>query len=268
MKVVLKSDRFTKCVYAKSGHGFPIILLHGFAEDHHIWKYQVAALNTDYTVIVPDLPGSGLSPLPKEEMSMELLADFVLEIMQQEQLQKIILIGHSMGGYATLAFAEKYETNLAAFSLVHSSAYEDDDIKKENRRKSIKLIQNDGKEVFLKAMIPNLYSESSKKTKQDEMAEHLTNALQISSDSLQAYYMAMINRPSRISVLQKTPLPVQFVIGTEDNAVPFSQSLQQSAIPKMAKVDILRDIGHSGMVESPAQLNAMLNSFLKYVLKL
>jgi pimeloyl-ACP methyl ester carboxylesterase len=268
MPTELKSDRFAKCVYTKSGQGFPIILLHGFAEDHHIWKYQVAALKTNYTVIVPDLPGSGLSPLPKEEMSIELFADFVFDIIQQEQLEKIILIGHSMGGYATLAFAEKYEPHLAAFSLVHSSAYEDDDAKKINRQKTIKLIQHNGKEVFLNAMIPNLYSELSKKTLQSEMNEHLTNALKISADSLQAYYTAMIHRPSKISILENTSLPVQFIIGTDDNAVPFSQSLQQAAIAKIAKVDILRHVGHSGMVESPTLLNTMLNSFLKYALKL
>ncbi len=268
MQVELKSERFPKSVYTKTGEGFPLILVHGFAEDHHIWNYQVKALETDYMLIVPDLPGSGRSPLPEEKMSMELLADFIAEVMAQERLEKVILIGHSMGGYAALAFAEKYEGKLAGFSLVHSSAYDDDDVKKENRRKSIKLIQNDGKQVFLNAMIPNLYSEMSKLSKQRDMDEHLTNALKISSDALQAYYIAMIERPSRIHVLQNTRLPVQFVIGTDDNAVPFAQSIQQCSIPIISKVDILRGVGHSGMVESPPQLNAMLNSFCKYVLKL
>ncbi|GBL34828.1 hypothetical protein EMGBS15_04230 [Filimonas sp.] len=116
-------------------------------------------------------------------------------------------------------------------------------------------------------MIPNLYSEASQKTKQDEMADHLTHALEISSEALQAYYLAMIQRSSRIHVLQNTTIPVQFVIGTEDNAVPFLQSMAQCAHPAISKVDILRGIGHSGMVESPALLNSMLNSFCKYVLK-
>ncbi len=268
MQIELESRRFKHCVYRKSGSGFPIMFIHGFAEDSRIWKYQTAALEKEFMVITPDLPGSGSSQLPDEEMSMELLADFISEILEQEKIQKIILVGHSMGGYAALAFAEKYSSQLLAFSLVHSSGFEDDETKKENRRKSIRLIENEGKEIFLKAMIPNLYSEASKKTKQTEMAEHLTMAMSISSTALQAYYNAMIARPSRIPVLQHTNMPVQFVIGTEDNAVPYAQSMQQCHIPAISTVDILEGIGHNSLFESPDELNSMLNSFCKYVLNL
>jgi pimeloyl-ACP methyl ester carboxylesterase len=213
MQFKLLSDRFKGCSYLKEGNGPNIILLHGFAEDGRIWKNQISELAKEFTVSVPDLPGSGSSPLPQENMSMTLLADFVSELLIQEKIEKTILFGHSMGGYAALAFAEKYPNSLLGLSLVHSSAIEDDETKKENRLKSIKLIKNDGKEVFLKAMIPNLYSENSKLSKQHQIEEHLTMAMGISSIALQAYYYAMIERPSRIHILQHTKVPVQFVIG-------------------------------------------------------
>jgi len=266
MQVELISKRFQGSQYYKTGKGKPILLLHGFAEDSHIWEQQILSLEKEYCVIAPDLPGSGSSPMPQEEITMELLSDFVSEILIQEQIDQFILMGHSMGGYIALAFAEQHEDQLLAFSLVHSSAYEDNEEKKENRRKSIKLIANDGKEVFLSAMIPNLYSETSKNRLKNEMANHLTMAMGISSNALQAYYNAMILRPSRIHVLRNTKLPVQFVIGKEDKAIPFDQSLKQCYIPQISKVDILDEIGHSSMVESPDKLSSILNSFCKYVL--
>ncbi len=266
MKLELVSKRFSGSQYYKSGQGVPILLLHGFAEDSQIWKHQIQSLEKEYCVIAPDLPGSGLSPLPGGEMSIDLLADFVLEILDQEKIDKFILFGHSMGGYIALAFAEQHEDQLLAFSLVHSSAFEDNEEKKENRRKSIKLIANDGKEVFLSAMIPNLYSETSKNRLKNEMANHLTMAMGISSNALQAYYNAMILRPSRIHVLRNTKLPVQFVIGTEDKAIPLDQSLKQCYIPQISKVDILNEIGHSSMIECSDKLSSILNSFCKYVL--
>ena len=240
------------------------MLVHGFAEDSRIFQKQVKELKKEYTVIVPDLPGSGQSVLPEEEMSIELLADYIYEIFRQEKIEKTILIGHSMGGYAALAFAEKYEECLLALTLLHSSAFEDDEAKKENRRKSIKLIKNEGKEIFLKAMIPNLYSDHSKKTKQHEMDTHLTMAMEASSTSLQRYYEAMIKRPSRTDVLRKVKVPVQFIIGTDDQAVPLAQSLKQCSLPEISNVDILQQTGHSSMFESPAELNSILNSFCKY----
>ncbi len=266
MNIELHSDRFNQCFYRKYGNGFPVVLLHGFGENSNIFKYQIEFLKEDYTVIVPDLPGSGMSALPAEEMTMELLADFVHEILLQEKMQKVILLGHSMGGYATLAFAERYRDELLAFGLIHSSAYEDDSTKKENRRKSIKLIRNEGKEVFLKAMVPNLYSERSKREIPQELDFHLTMALEISSDSLVAYYNAMINRPDRTHILRDNNLPVLFVIGKEDNAIPYRDMLAQSIMTNISSIELFEDTGHTGMLEMPQKVNETLNNFCKYVL--
>lgn len=266
MNILLNSTRFKECYYFRTGTGFPVILLHGFGENGSIFKYQTEVLKEKYTVIVPDIPGSGVSALPAEKMSMELIADFIYEILLQEKAEKVILFGHSMGGYATLAFADKYADKLMAFGLVHSSAYEDDDAKKENRRKSIRLIQNQGKEVFLKAMIPNLYSEQSKSTLQQEMQNHLTMALEISSDSLIAYYNAMINRHDKTAVLKNNNLPVLFVIGKEDNAIPYNDMLTQSVMPAVSCIELMEETGHTGMIENPQKVNNALNNFCKYVL--
>ena len=62
----------------------------------------------------------------------------------------ILLIGHSMGGYITLAFAEKYPELLNSFGLFHSSAYADDEQKIEIRKKGIEFITNNGAEALFK----------------------------------------------------------------------------------------------------------------------
>ncbi len=267
MKFKLESTRFPNSYYQKSGNGYPIVFIHGFGEDGRIWKNQLVDLEKNYTCIIPDLPGSGQSELPSNEISIDTMADFIYEIIVQEQIPKTILLGHSMGGYITLAFAEKNAQLLDGFGLVHSSAYADDDIKKENRRKSIKLIENEGKEIFLKAMIPNLYSEVSKQAKKEELAFHLTMALECSSLSLVAYYNAMINRPDRTSVLRQANIPILFVLGTEDTAVPIQHGLTQSAIPSYSQVEVLEQIGHTSMLENPEKLNSILNSFCKCALE-
>ena len=267
MLTQLQSKRFENCCYVKVGKGFPIVLLHGFAEDHHIWQAQIDFLQQHFLLLVPDLPGSGMSALPAEEMSMELLADFVHEILLQEKIEQTILIGHSMGGYAAMAFMERHHTFLKGLVLFHSSAFEDDEERKKNRRKSIKLLQNNGKDVFLKAMIPNLYAASFKEKHPELLTQHLTMADAISSASLQAYYLAMINRPSRINLLQHTKMPIQFVIGVEDNAVPLAASLKQCHLPQIADVQILQGVGHTGMIEDKSRVNSILNSFCNYVVQ-
>jgi pimeloyl-ACP methyl ester carboxylesterase len=204
--------------------------------------------------------------LPDEEMSMELLANSLIAILDAENIAKCILVGHSMGGYVSLAFAEHFPDRLSGLSLVHSSAFEDDDEKKLARSKAINLIQHEGKEPFLKAMIPNLYADSFKMKHPGELAWHLTMAMEISSKTLENYYLAMIKRPTRTSILSNTKMPVQFVIGAEDKAVPAWSTLQQSYLPEISDVHVLEGIGHCSMIETPERLNTILNSFCKYTL--
>lgn len=267
MSILLKSGRFSQCYYKKAGTGFPVVLLHGFGESSDIFKYQLSFLQQFYTIILPDIPGSGESALPAETMSMELIADFVNEVIMQEKLSSVILLGHSMGGYAALAFAEKYRENIKAFGLLHSTALPDSEEKKENRRKSIKLIRNEGKDIFLKAMIPNLYSDRSKELIPGEISFHLTLARAITSDSLIAYCDAMMERKDKTDVIKNSEVPVLFVIGKEDNLLPYTEILTQSAMPVISALELFEDIGHTSMLECPQKVNDVLNNFCRGVLQ-
>lgn len=267
MKKEIEQGPFKRTKYYVSGEGFPVMLVHGFGEDHRIWQHVSSALEKHYRIIIPDLPGTGSSPLPKEEVSMELLAASLIAILDAEDIAQCILVGHSMGGYVSLALTEHFPERLSGLSLVHSSTYADDEEKKLARGKAIRLIQNEGKEPFLNAMIPNLYAESFATQQPETLKWHLTMAMELSSQSLEAYYQAMINRPARTSIISNTKIPVQFVIGTEDKAINPQSVLQQSYLPEKSDVHVLEGIGHSSMMESPERLNAILNSFCKYVLK-
>src|SRR5258708_17986310 len=153
--------RNKKIFYRAGGKGKPVILLHGFAEDGNIWNYQFKKLKENFFVIVPDLPGSDLSETLEGKILIEDYADVIKAIADRELLNEtqnqFTLIGHSMGGYITLAFAEKYPDLLNGFGLFHSTAYADDDAKKEIRRKGIEFIKNNGVDLFIKNTVANLF---------------------------------------------------------------------------------------------------------------
>lgn len=104
------------------------MLIHGFGEDAAIWNNQTEYLKDKFQLIIPDLPGSGKSEMT-DDMSMEGMAEVIHSIIRQEDIDACTVIGHSMGGYITLAFAEKYPDYLSAFGLFHSTAYADSDEK-------------------------------------------------------------------------------------------------------------------------------------------
>lgn len=264
-KIKLENTIFPDSYYFKQGQGPTVILIHGFAEDHTIWKRQVECLSLHYTCLVPALPGSGLSGLFTSSISIEDLAKFVFLIGQQEAVVKPILLGHSMGGYIAMAYAELYKDTLGGLGLIHSTAFADNDIKIENRLKSIKLIEGGGKELFLKTMIPNLYAEAARTKYVEEVNLHLTTALAMSSLSLIAYYNAMIARPDRSQLLTDMNVPILFAIGKQDNAVAYADVLKQSTMPTFSFVHLWEEVGHTGMIEASEKMNSILNKYCEYV---
>lgn len=262
------------CTYRSSvlsyeiyGKGQPVVLLHGFGEDSRIWDEQVSFLKGHCQLVVPDLPGSGksglLQPLSdKEPVTIETYADCIHVLLQSAAITQCIMLGHSMGGYITLAFAEKYPQTLKAYGLVHSTAFADTEEKKKARERGIELIENYGAHAFLKNTIPNLFSESYKRRSPERVTKLIEETIQFSKEALQQYYRAMILRPDRTYVLKSNRLPVLFVIGTEDIAAPVADVLQQVSLPEISYIYVLPDTGHMGMWESADQLNQLLLTFI------
>lgn len=239
----------------------PIVLLHGFGEDSHIWKHQVSHLENDYRLFIPDLPGTGQSVIGNKELSMESMAAVIKQMLDEEKIGQCIMLGHSMGGYVTLAFAELYPGYLKAFGLIHSTAYADSDEKKAARQKSISFIKEHSAAEFMKTTIPNLFSQRFNTEQKEQVDELVTQGNQFTAQALIAYYMAMINRPNRSHILQKTTEPVLFFIGSEDKAVSPADALAQTALPGVCMAKLIPGIAHMGMLEATAELNDTIREF-------
>ena len=252
--------------YRVLGEGIPVVLLHGFAEDHTIWNEQVSFLQQHCKLIIPDLPGSGKSELLEDEnVTIEDYATCIDALLQFENENKCILLGHSMGGYITIAFAEKHAEKLAAFGFVHSTAFADSDDKKNTRRKAISLIEEYGVYPFLKNTTPNLFSSSFKKEHGEKISELIEQGKKFSKEALIQYYNAMLNRPDRTYVLKESKIPVLFVIGTEDTAAPLDDLLKQVHLPSISFIHIIENAGHMSMWEKTEELNSHLLDFITSV---
>lgn len=242
-----------------------ILLVHGFGEDGSIWKHQVHYLKNDFQVIVPHLRGSGTTVLGSNPLSVEAMADDLKEMLDKENITKCIMLGHSMGGYVTLAFAEKYPETLEAFGLIHSSAYADSEEKKEARNKSIEIIKQKGPFELMKTVVPNLFSENFKETNKDVVEKLVEENKQFSAEAIIGYTLAMINRPDRTEVLKNAIVPVLFFIGEEDKAVNPKDAIKQSSLPAVCSVKIVPHIAHMGMLEATEILNESISEFVSAV---
>ncbi len=249
--------------YSVSGSGRPVILVHGFAEDSRIWDCQVDFLKQHCLVIVPDLPGSGLSAYSPGLQSFDDFADCLLALSQKEGINTCIMLGHSMGGYITLAFAEKHPGCLVAFGFVHSTAFADSEEKKQNRLKGIKMMDEYGGYAFIKSTTPNLFSVAYKQRFADKVNDLIENGINFKKEALQQYYRAMMGRPDRTIVLRNSKTPVLFIAGTEDVAAPLNDVLQQVHLPETCYIHILQNTGHMGMWEATDAVNKYVLQFIE-----
>ncbi|HET6253051.1 MAG TPA: alpha/beta hydrolase [Puia sp.] len=268
------SDTRYTLYYRDEGVGQPVLLLHGFAEDNTVWDNQVHALSTACRLILPDLPGSGRSSALSSPASVdgratiitiEGMATIIKGLLDRLNIDKVTMIGHSMGGYITLAFAALYPQRLTAFGLFHSTAYPDSEDKKAARRKAIDFIRTNGSAPFIRQSTPNLFSPVTREHQPQLIEAMIARYSGFIPDSLIAYYEAMIARPDRTDVLRQSTCPVLFIIGKDDSVIPVQQALEQSYLPSLSHLHLIPGTGHQAMLENPEMSNQLLRDFINFV---
>lgn len=249
--------------YRDTETGFPVMLVHGFPADGSLWDRQIPRLRESCRLIIPDLPGSGASPLTGP-ISIEEMAEALRGILDDAGITRCVMIGHSMGGYAALAFAEKYPERLGGLGLFHSTAFQDSPDKKEGRLRSMELMRRYGGPRFLRQMIPNLFTARFRQAHPEVLRHLVERAEKAPAEGLLQYYEAMRNRPDRSEVLRRSDVPVLFVIGQEDSAVPAADVLKQVSLPAVSQVHLWREVAHMGMLETPDRATEALAAFVSF----
>ena len=233
-----------------------LVLLHGHGMDDTLWDELVPLLGDQYRLIKPN--GSLLTNCT----TVEAYAEELHRLLSSSQITKMTLIGHSMGGYIALAFAEKYPEMLEGFGLFHSSALADDDAKKEQRTQMAQLLRTHGAEAFIRRTLPNLFGERFKEVSPEKVQKYIQRYSKIPAEALAVGVEAMRARPDRTEVLKNLPCPVLFIMGMDDQAVPFEKTMMQVDYPAKSYPFVLAEAGHLGMLERPDATARMLRWYM------
>lgn len=247
--------------YEISGNGEEnLILLHGFMENSQIWKFLELDLSSKFKIIKIDLPGHGKSENLGEIHSMEMMAKEVGEIISILNLNKIHLLGHSMGGYVSLAFAELFPEKLKSLTLFFSSFLADDDEKKEQRQKSFRVI-TDAYTHYVNAGIPNLFNPNEKDFLEGKINFAKEIALSTDTSGVLAAVKGMVERTDKLNIVKFLDAKILVLSGKYDSAVNTEKTLQLLPDKTNIKSYIL-DCGHMGQLEKPEICAAIINTEL------
>ncbi|MCE3229166.1 MAG: alpha/beta hydrolase [Bacteroidetes bacterium] len=247
--------------FSDTGKGRTVVLLHGYLGSHEIWKWTMEDLSKSYRVIAIDLPGHGGTSNFGYAHSMDLMAKCVKAVMDHLRLKKYVIVGHSMGGYVALAFADLFPDQLRGFCLYHSTAYADSEEKKKDRVRAVNAVKaNRG--IYTKNTIRNLFATKNLKYLKDEVSFASKIAKGTSRQGIIAALYGMKDRPRRDIILGLVEYPIMMVIGEHDNILPHEQLMEQAQTIRNKTVLYLEHDGHFGFLESPRQSNKELRKFL------
>ncbi|MDO4229326.1 MAG: alpha/beta fold hydrolase [Capnocytophaga sp.] len=244
--------------YKKIGQGKNIVLLHGFLESSEVWQQIIEKLQDKYCIIAPDLLGHGKTVSIADIHSMEMMAEAVNQILETEKINECILVGHSMGGYVALAFAEKFPQKTKGILLMNSTPLPDSDEKKANRDRVVTAVDNE-KTFFVRNAVTNLFSEENKVLMKDKVEQVIKIAMQIPNQGIKAASLGMKNRPDRTAVLKSLHIAKHFIIGREDALIPYNK-LIEIANQVNASYSILNG-GHMSYIENESETIQILNDF-------
>lgn len=251
-----------RVAYREIGKGPVIVLLHGFMENGIIWEEYVRKLSRGFRVIVVDLPGHGATESFGYVHTMELMAQAVMAVLRHLKIRKSHLVGHSLGGYVALAFADQYPDNVKSLTLFHSTAAADSNDRKSNRRRAVRVIKRDFSR-FVNEAIPALFHTTSKRPMKRLITRARKMALDNSVQGIVAAQEGMRERDDRTIIVKFAPYPVHYLIGEFDSILPSKSLLEEAAISKKTTVTEIKDCGHMGFWEKPEECYKALRKFIR-----
>lgn len=238
-----------------------MVLLHGYLESSDVWNGFSEKLSGEFRVIAIDLPGHGRSEVYSETHTMDMMAGVVKEMLENLNVKKVFLGGHSMGGYVTLAFLDLYPEYLAGYCLFHSQPFGDTSEAIAKRKHEISLVREGKKDQMIPGNIEKMFATSNLEKFADFVTRSEMTASKIPGEGIVAVLNGMMQRPSRVKVMEEGRVPCLWILGSLDNYIP-STVIKRVNMPSNARILPLERSGHMGFIE---EQDACLEEFSDFV---
>lgn len=249
-----------KLAYYKSNveHNTTIVLLHGYCGSSSYYHKLVPLIEEFASVIVFDLFGHGQSnALQFEAYSLEHIAVLLNRALEQLNINKYYLFGHSLGGYITLAYAKQYINKLSGFGLIHSTALEDSETAKANRLNVVEAVKKQGVEPFAMQLAGKLFG---KQPLEADVALARAIGVQTAEQAVIGFAHGMRERKDAQEVISHAQVPVLLIAGAQDKIV--TPEAVFAGHNEKTVCEIIEQAGHMGMLECEHEIASRLKRFI------
>lgn len=260
-KFALANDTAIRFIDSREGDKV-VVFIHGYLETADIWEDILEAMKSRYRVIAFDVPGHGISETRHSVHTMEYVADTLHSLLEQLNIDKCTVVGHSMGGYIALAFAKKYNENTSGLVLFHSTPNADTPEKKANREREINIIASGRKEMLAKSNPGNTFAKANRQEYKEVIDDLTRNILETDDDGIIALLKGMEQREDMNTFVDEMKQPVLFIFGVADDYIPLDYAKEVAARHPKAQVVWLEHAGHMGIIEDTDASIVALEQFI------
>jgi 3-oxoadipate enol-lactonase len=247
--------------YEDRGHGPCVVFLHPTPVDHSFWLPAAALLEHDYRVLLPDLPGHGLSPLGDEVTSMQTMGRAVLHLLDALSVQSAIFCGCSIGGYLLYELWRQAPERMQALAICSAKPHADTPETRRTRQTTIETIGQAGTAPFFDAMLDALVGAPAKERDPDIVHRLRAMMERMTAESAIAVQQALANRPDSMATAATIPVPTAVLAGSLDRgSTPAEMRELANAVPN-STFYLLQEMGHYAPYEQPRLVGALLRRF-------
>ena len=252
----------TQISYSDTGKGTAVVLLHGFLENKTMWNNYIPEFSKKNRVITIDLLGHGETECLGYIHTMEDMADAVHAVLNELKIRKAIFVGHSMGGYVALAFAELYAEATKGLVLLNSTTFPDNHERKINRNRSIKIAHKEYTNL-VQLSIANLFSPDNRERLSAEIEKVKSEALKTPLQGYIAAQEGMKIRKNKEHLLHLTDYPKLIILGKKDGVLNYEDNIKQVEGTNVELVSL--PDGHMSHIENQEELLTILTDFFKRI---
>lgn len=228
-----------------------ILLLHGYLESLDVWEDFAKLLSQEYRVVAMDLPGHGISQVMGPIHTMEFLADTVVGVLDELQIERATVVGHSMGGYVALETLRRRSDRVEKLVLLSSTPNTDSPEKLADRDREIALIEGGHKDLLAPTAAKQGFATDNLRRMKEEIVFLEEQALVAEPEGVVALLRGMKERKDSNELLRESTVPQLFILGKKDNYIPLAKAEEIVAGHPQATVAWLENSGHLGFFEEP-----------------
>ena len=244
-----------------TGTGLPLLFVHAFPLNRTMWAPQVSALVERCRCIAADLRGFGESTvLPP--YSMEQYADDLAHLLEQLHVEKVVLVGCSMGGYVSLEFWRRHRHRVRALVLADTRATADSDKALTRRRELIEIARTEGATAIANLQIAGIVGKTTREKQPDTYDAVHRMIAQAPVDGIVGALQAMMLRAESTPLLATIDVPTLVVVGDEDTLTPAKEVRAMQERISGSRLEVIAQAGHLTNLERPAAFNHVLTEFL------